>query len=217
MRRLAVVEFLTLDGVMQGLGSPDEDRDGGFAHGGWGAAYADSVLGEKAGEGLSKTSAYLFGRRTYQAMAAHWPFVSDEDPIAANLNRLPKYVATTTLTSLDWAGAHVLAGDVVASVEELKADGEGFITVLGSGELVQTLIAPGLSMTTACSCTHSCSGRASGSFARRPGRSRCGWSTAPRPRPASCSSATSRPDGGRAQVPRQRTTSSATAIWTALS
>jgi dihydrofolate reductase len=144
MRRLAIVEFLTLDGVMQGLGSPDEDRDGGFAHGGWGAAYADSVLGAKAGEGLGQTSAYLFGRRTYEKMAAHWPFVSDDDPIAAHLNRLPKYVATTTLTTLDWAGSHVLGGDLVGSVAELKADGEGFISVLGSGELVQTLIAHGL-------------------------------------------------------------------------
>jgi dihydrofolate reductase len=141
MRRLAIVEFLTLDGVMQGLGSPDEDRDGGFAHGGWGASYADSVLGEKAGEGLSQTTAYLFGRRTYEKMAAHWPLVSDDDPIAAHLNRSPKYVATTTLTALDWAGSHVLGGDLVESVAELKADGEGFVTVLGSGELVQTLIA----------------------------------------------------------------------------
>jgi hypothetical protein len=72
MRRLAVIEFLTLDGVMQGLGSPDEDRDGGFEHGGWGAPYGDEVLGKAAAEGLAATTAYLFGRRTYERMAAHW-------------------------------------------------------------------------------------------------------------------------------------------------
>ncbi len=73
MRKLAVIEFVTLDGVMQGLGSPDEDRDGGFEHGGWSAPYGDEVLGKAAGEGLATTTAYLFGRRTYEQMAAHWP------------------------------------------------------------------------------------------------------------------------------------------------
>src|SRR5215216_2297276 len=86
MRRLAVIEFVTLDGVMQGLGSPDEDRDGGFEYGGWAARYGDEVLGNKAGEGLGATTAYLFGRKTYEKMAAHWPLQPDGDPIAAHLN-----------------------------------------------------------------------------------------------------------------------------------
>ncbi len=140
MRRLAVIEFVTLDGVMQGLGSPDEDRDGGFEHGGWSAPYGDEVLGNAAGEGLAATTAYLFGRKTYQKMAAHWPTEPDTNPIAAHLNVTPKYVVTRTLTRLEWAGSHVLGGDVVASVNGLKQDGDGTIAVLGSGVLVQALI-----------------------------------------------------------------------------
>jgi dihydrofolate reductase len=144
MRPLAVIEFVTLDGVMQGLGSPDEDRDGGFEYGGWGAPYGDDVLGRKAGEGLAATTAYLFGRRTYEKMAAYWPGAPDENPIAAHLNATPKYVVTKTLTTLDWAGSHVMDGDVVESVNNLKRDGDGTIAVLGSGVLVRALIANGL-------------------------------------------------------------------------
>ena len=144
MRQLAIVEFVTLDGVMQGLAGSDEDRESGFEHGGWGAPYGDEVLGRQAGQGLGQTSAYLFGRRTYEHMAAHWPNEPDDDPIAASLNATPKYVVTRTLRQLDWTGSHVLAGDVTEEVQKLKAEGEGFITVLGSGVLVQTLIADDL-------------------------------------------------------------------------
>jgi dihydrofolate reductase len=144
MRTLGVVEFVTLDGVMQSFGSPDEDREGGFEYGGWGAPYVDEAFGRKAAEGMPRTTAYLFGRKTYEKMAAHWPFQPDDDPIAAGLNATPKYVVTRTLTSLEWAGSEVLAGDPVDAVTELKQQGEGAITVLGSGELVQTLIASGL-------------------------------------------------------------------------
>lgn len=140
MRRLGVVEFLTLDGVMQGFGGPDEDREGGFEHGGWGAPYATEEIGRQAGEGIGATTAYLFGRKTYEHMAAHWPDEPDENPIARHLNSTPKYVVTKTLTRLDWAGSHVLDGDVADSVNDLKHQDDGWITVLGSGELVQTLI-----------------------------------------------------------------------------
>ena len=140
MRKLAVIEFVTLDGVMQSLGSPDEDREGGFAYGGWSAPYGDEVLGQAAGEGLAATTAYLFGRKTYQKMAEHWPHEPDTNPIAAHLNATSKYVVTRTLTTLDWAGFHALAGDAAASVSELKQHGDGTIAVLGSGALVQTLI-----------------------------------------------------------------------------
>jgi dihydrofolate reductase len=144
MRELAVIEFVTLDGVMQSLGSPDEDRDGGFEYGGWSAPYGDEVLGKEAGEGLAATTAYLFGRRTYEKMAAYWPAEPDANPIAAHLNATPKYVVTRTLTTLGWAGSEVLGGDIVASVNDLKQHGEGTIVVLGSGVLVQTLIEHGL-------------------------------------------------------------------------
>ena len=89
---------------------------------------------------MAATTAYLFGRKTYEKMAAHWPHQPDEDPIAAHLNATPKYVVTRTLRELDWAGSHVLDGDVVDAVKELKAQGDGTIAVLGSGVLVQTLI-----------------------------------------------------------------------------
>ena len=144
MGTLSIVEFVTLDGVMQSLGSPDEDREGGFDHGGWAAPYGDEALGQRAGSGLQGTTAYLFGRRTYEHMAAHWPHQPDSDPIARHLNSTPKYVVTRTLTELEWAGAEVLAGDPVAAVTELKADGEGNITMLGSGVLAQTLFGAGL-------------------------------------------------------------------------
>ena len=140
MRKLAVIEFVTLDGVMQSLGSPDEDREGGFEYGGWSAPYGDEVLGRTAGEGLAATTAYLFGRKTYEKMAAHWPTEPATNPIAAHLNATPKYVVTRTLTALEWAGSHVLGGDIVTSVNDLKQLGDGTIVVLGSGLLVQTLI-----------------------------------------------------------------------------
>jgi dihydrofolate reductase len=144
VRRLAVVEFLTLDGVMQSFGGPDEDREDGFQYGGWGAPYMTEEIGQQAGEGIGATTAYLFGRKTYEHMAAHWPNEPDENPIARHMNATPKYVVTRTLTSLDWAGSQVLAGDVAESVNDLKAQGDGFITVLGSGRLVQSLMEHGL-------------------------------------------------------------------------
>ncbi len=140
MRTLVVIEFVTLDGVMQGLGSPEEDRDGGFEYGGWSTPYGDEVLGRAAGEGMVQTTAYLFGRRTYEHMAAHWPNEPDENPIAAHLNATPKYVVTNTLTELGWAGSSILDGDAAESVANLKAQGNGSIAVLGSGVLTQALI-----------------------------------------------------------------------------
>ena len=144
MRKLAIVEFLSVDGVMQGLGSPDEDRDGGFEHGGWGGPFG-AALGEVLSPDVgAQTSAYLFGRRTYEKMAAFWPTQPDTDPMAASLNSTPKYVATRTLRDLGWSGATVLAGDVVEAVGDLKADGSGTVVALGSGDLVRQLMAAGL-------------------------------------------------------------------------
>jgi dihydrofolate reductase len=144
VRRLGIVEFPTLDGVMQGFGGPDEDRDGGFEHGGWGAPHATEEIGQRAGEGMGAITAYLFGRKTYENMVAHWPNEPGGNPIARHLNATPKYVVTRTLTSVDWAGSQIVEGGVVGSVNDLKSDGDGFITVLGSGKLVQTLIEHGL-------------------------------------------------------------------------
>lgn len=141
MRTLSLIEFLTLDGVMQGFGSPDEDRDGGFDHGGWGAEYADGSMFEASADGLAATTAYLFGRRTYEKMSAFWPHQPDGNPMAAHLNRTPKYVATRSLTEVSWNNARILGGELVPAVRALKEDGDGTIAVLGSGVLAQELIA----------------------------------------------------------------------------
>jgi len=143
MRRLDVIEFVTLDGVMQGLGSPDEDREGGFAHGGWGVAYGDDVQQRAALEGMKTTTAYLFGRRTYEKMLSFWPQQPDVNPMAAHLNATPKYVATRTLGDADlaWTNARVLSGDLETGARALKTDGDGTVAVLGSGVLVQELAA----------------------------------------------------------------------------
>src|ERR1700728_3854939 len=98
---------------MQGLGSPDEDREGGFEHGGWGAPYGDEAQRASALEGMRSTGAYLFGRRTYEKMSAFWPTQPDSNPMAAHLNATPKFVATRTLTDRDltWSNTHVLGGE----------------------------------------------------------------------------------------------------------
>jgi dihydrofolate reductase len=141
MGALSVVEFVTLDGVMQGFGSPDEDRDGGFEHGGWGRPYADQVQFTSAVEALPSTSAYLFGRRTYEKLVEFWPHQPDDNPMAAHLNAAPKYVATRTLTELTWHNARVLDGELPASVAALKSTSGGDVVVLGSGLLVEQLVA----------------------------------------------------------------------------
>lgn len=144
MRTLTVIEFLTLDGVMQGLGSSDEDRDSGFEHGGWSAPYFSQEQGTAAVEGLAATTAYLFGRRTYEHMSAFWPAQPDVNPMAKHLNATPKYVATRTPRELTWHNARVLDAPLGPAVRALKQEGEGTIAVLGSGVLVQELIAEDL-------------------------------------------------------------------------
>ncbi|MFF2277110.1 dihydrofolate reductase family protein [Agromyces sp. NPDC058126] len=140
MRRVIAIEFLSVDGVMQGLGSPDEDREGGFEHGGWGAPYADAIHASSGSDGLGGTTAYLFGRKTYEKMAAYWPSVSDDDPIAAHLNATEKHVVTGTLTEFGWRNTQPLAGDLVDGVRALKQAGDGDIAILGSGVLVRALL-----------------------------------------------------------------------------
>jgi dihydrofolate reductase len=126
---------------MQSFGSPDEDRDGGFEHGGWGAAYADRSMFEASAASLSADTVYLFGRRTYQKMQAGWENQPADNPMAAHLNGQPKYVATRTLTEVSWNNTRILDGDLVPAVRKLKEEGDGSIAVLGSGALAQELIA----------------------------------------------------------------------------
>ncbi|GAA1994952.1 dihydrofolate reductase family protein [Catenulispora subtropica] len=139
MRNLVIVEFLTVDGVMQGLGSPDEDTEGGFTHGGWGLPYTPAIH-EAMPQKPSNTTAFLFGRKTYEKLAGFWPTRPDTDPMAAQLNRSPKYVATRTLRTFDWQRTQALEGELAEAVSKLKAEGEGDIVILGSGVLVQQLL-----------------------------------------------------------------------------
>jgi dihydrofolate reductase len=140
MRRLVVNEFLSVDGVMQAPGAADEDTDGGFAHGGWQIPYNDDAVLAHAQEGMAETDAYVFGRRTYEIFAAYWPTAPAEIPFTDHLNHTKKYVASRTLNEVEWQNSELLRGDVAEAVAELKAQPGGTISILGSGNLVQTLL-----------------------------------------------------------------------------
>jgi dihydrofolate reductase len=141
MRRLIVGAFTSLDGVVQAPGEPDEDRDGGFPHGGWLVPYFDEKFGQAMTEWTKRAGAFLLGRRTYEIFAGSWPNATDPaDEAAAALNTRPKFVASRTLRQLSWNNAHLLEGDVAVEVARLKEQGGGEIQVHGSGHLLQTLL-----------------------------------------------------------------------------
>jgi len=141
MSKLTVNMNLTLDGVMQAPGSPDEDTRGGFEYGGWAMPYFDPAMGGKvAAESKTNPSAMLFGRRTYENFYEVWP-KRTESPFSEVLNNLQKYVVSTTLTEpLPWMNSTLLSGDAGASVARLKEQSDQDLVVLGSGVLVQTLM-----------------------------------------------------------------------------
>lgn len=140
MGEISVVNFVSLDGVMQGPGSPDEDRTGGFPHGGWVGPYLDEDWMQFASKGLAGGSALLFGRVTYEKMVAHWPNVSNDDPIAAKMNNSTKYVVSNTLKDVSWHHTHLIRGDAATEVAKLKEEPGDDITILGSGALLEDLI-----------------------------------------------------------------------------
>jgi dihydrofolate reductase len=143
MGRLRVVESLTLDGVMQSPGRPDEDTRDGFEHGGWAIPYVDDVLGRAMGEQMGVGGSIVLGRRTYEDFAAVWPQLKG-NPYSEALNAAQKYVASRTLEEpLPWENSTLLAGDAVDAVATLKDDA-GDLTALGSGELVRSLMSRGL-------------------------------------------------------------------------
>jgi dihydrofolate reductase len=140
MTRVVVFMNLTLDGVMQAPGRPDEDVRGGFAHGGWATPYADPAMGRVAAESMATTGALLFGRRTYEDFYAVWPHRKN-NPFTEVLNNTQKYVASTTLEEpLPWSNSTLLKGDAAKAVAELKARPGKDIVVLGSGALLQSLM-----------------------------------------------------------------------------
>lgn len=141
MRPLTVTTFLTMDGVMQAPGGAGEDPSGGFRFEGWVVPYFDEDSGRQIAEWFSKAQDFLLGRYTYQLFAAHWPRMPTEgDPIAQALNTKTKYVASRTLTSVEWDTARLIEGDVVDAVRALKAEDGGELQVHGSAGLVQTLL-----------------------------------------------------------------------------
>jgi len=144
VRSLVVVEYLSLDGVIQAPGHAGEDRDGGFAHGGWtGGFMADHQ--RRNSELFPAAGAFLMGRRTYEIFAAVWPAVTDEtDPIARALNSRPKYVVSATLRVAAWPGTTVLTGDVAGQVAKLKQEPGSPVLVVGSSRLVPALLTRGL-------------------------------------------------------------------------
>ena len=139
MRKLVVNTFATLDGVMQAPGGPEEDPSGGFEHGGWSAGYWDEAMGGWMGEFMGKPFDLLLGRKTYEIFAGHWPRARDE-PGAEQLNAARKYVASRTLTSVEWENSELLEGDVAVAIERLKAENGPEVQVHGSANLIQTLL-----------------------------------------------------------------------------
>ncbi len=140
MRRLIVLSFITLDGVMQAPGGPEEDPTGGFKYGGWTVGYWDDFLGSVMGEQMAKPFDLLLGRKTYEIFAAHWPYMKDDDPIAGKLNRAKKYVASTTLEKLDWNNSSLVRGNIVQEIKNLKEQNGPELQVHGSSNLIQTLL-----------------------------------------------------------------------------
>lgn len=141
--RMVISEFMSLDGVIQAPGGAEEDTEGGFAHGGWSFAYFDEeVMGPFFDQAIGESDALLFGRRTWQTMAAAWPERAG-DPFADRINEITKYVASRTLSQEDltWNNSHLLpADDVVGAVEELRSRPGGDLGMMGSSKLAHTLI-----------------------------------------------------------------------------
>lgn len=140
MRELAILTFLTLDGVMQAPSMPEEDTSDGFQQGGWAAPYWPEVMEQVEREAMSQPFDLLFGRKTYELFAAHWPN-APKSAHGQKLNDATKYVATSTLTDLPWQNSVPITGDAVAEVSRLKAQDGPLLQVHGSGELIQTLLA----------------------------------------------------------------------------
>ncbi|MFI1383388.1 dihydrofolate reductase family protein [Embleya sp. NPDC020886] len=143
--KLVLTTFLTIDGIYQAPGGPEEDPSGAFEHGGWSVPYGDDDFGRFMTDVIGRAEAFLLGRRTYEIFASYWPkMTAPDDLIADRLNRLPKYVPTATLTSADWANTTLLGGDLGREVAALKQRDGGELQIHGSGALAGALLRLGL-------------------------------------------------------------------------
>lgn len=141
MRKIIVLSFITIDGVMQAPGGPEEDPSGGFKYGGWTVTYFDDFLGEVMSRQMSGDYELLLGRKTYEIFAAYWPFAdTSNDPAASGLNKAKKHVVSNTLSKLDWENSFLINNEVVAEINKLKEEDGPVIQVHGSGNLIQTLL-----------------------------------------------------------------------------
>jgi dihydrofolate reductase len=140
MRKIITITHVTLDGIMQAPGGPEEDPRGGFTHGGWAMPYGDEAVGEVLGKIMSGEFDLLLGRRTYEIFAAYWPYAGD-NPIAKAFNKATKYVVTHSLDRFDWVNTQPIGGDAVDEIRRLKASDGLELHIWGSSELLQTLIA----------------------------------------------------------------------------
>lgn len=139
MRKLTVNTFVSLDGVMQSPGGPEEDPTGGFTHGGWNVTFWDDVMGQAMDRLFQEPYELLLGRKTYEIFAAHWPYITG-DPVADQLNRMTKYVASRTLREVAWSGSVLLQGDAGEAVAALKREDGPNLNLQGSSQLLQTLL-----------------------------------------------------------------------------
>ena len=145
MGSITVTMWVTLDGVVQGLGRADEDTRGGFTHGGWGERYNDEVMGREMAKGMAKPGDMLFGRRTWQDFITAWGRRTDGNPVTTKLNAATKYVVSRTLENADaWQNSVLLRGDAVDAVAKLKTQSDRDLSIVGSASLVRTLHAAGL-------------------------------------------------------------------------
>jgi dihydrofolate reductase len=140
MRPLVVTTFVTLDGVMQAPGGAGEDPSGGFSHEGWLVPHFDDALGEQISQWFTGAQDFLLGRTTYEIFYASWPKMISDDPVSQGINFKKKYVASRTLSSVEWDTAELLQGDVGDAVRKLTAEDGGELQVHGSAGLIQTLL-----------------------------------------------------------------------------
>ena len=144
MRTIQAQTFVTLDGVMQAPGGPEEDTSGGFRHGGWSQPYWDDMMGGVMAEAMEQDYDLLLGRRTYDIFAAHWPNAGEDNPVTQKFNRATKYVVTSAPETLGWENSRPIVGDVAGGVAELKQEDGPPLSVQGSSRLLQTLLENGL-------------------------------------------------------------------------